>query len=153
MRLSWSREPFSRWSALSCSPAFIHMFETRPSKVKLASVSMPNTFIVSEEGIDTLSAVTFNSVSLMLLLLISMVRNLAGFAANGLADKGKYCSGNFEKQRNLTYGENWLNTNPDHWSYTRCQQSKALSSVWTDYSAKLQSHVTSPDLSYLPSCF
>ena len=62
-------------------PALIHMFETWPSKVNLSSISMPNTFIASEDGRETLSTVTFSSASLMLLLLTSMVWNLAGFAA------------------------------------------------------------------------
>ena len=57
MRLSRSREPFSRWSAFNCFPALIHMFETWPSKVNLLSMSMPSTFIVSEDGRDTRSEV------------------------------------------------------------------------------------------------
>ena len=56
MQLSWSSEPFSRWSAFSCFPAFKHMFETWPSKVNLASISMPSTFIVSEDGRDIISS-------------------------------------------------------------------------------------------------
>ena len=68
MRLSRSREPFSRWSAFNCFPALIHMLETWPSKVNLLSMSMPSTFIVSEDGRETFSAVTFNSISSMLLL-------------------------------------------------------------------------------------
>ena len=39
MRLSWSSEPFSRWSTFSCFPAFIHMFETWPSKVACSGTS------------------------------------------------------------------------------------------------------------------
>ena len=81
IRLSWSREPYSRWSTLSCLPASIHIFEIWPSKVSLSSISIPNAFIVSEDSREIFSTVTFHWIPLILLLFKNMVWNLAGFAA------------------------------------------------------------------------
>ena len=81
MRLSWSSDPFSRWSAFNCLPALIHMFQTWQSKVNLSLISMPNIYTASEDGGETSSTVTFNWASLMLMLLTSKVWNWAWFAA------------------------------------------------------------------------
>lgn len=83
IRLSWSQEPFSRCRIFNCLPASMHILVTCSSKVNLSSISIPNTFIVSDDGRETFLTVTFTILfSFLPLLYINMVWNFSGFAAN-----------------------------------------------------------------------
>ena len=69
--LSWSREPFSRWSTLSCLPALIHMFEIWPSNVSLSSISMPNTFLM-QRICDDINRTTFKWYAVVICIVINV---------------------------------------------------------------------------------